>query len=281
MLLRISIIVAILAGLAVGGLNFVKVKEKITTLVQDRDEQKSAKETAMKERDDTKRKLASTENTLKQTQTELASTKDELSAATKRVQTVTAERDSTRKQLDDTRKERDDARAELASYQATELTPPQIIAMNKQYKSLQAENQFLARVASDRALKIRALTNELAIYKLGEDAVVVTLPADLKGKVLVTDPKWNFVVVNVGQEQGVLEHGQLLVNRNGRLVAKVIVRSVQKDRCVANIMPGWQLGEVMEGDLVIPANPEVKESTSPTASTTQPVSQLTVTAVHQ
>ena len=90
MLLRISIIVAILAGLAVGGLNFVKVKEKITTLVQDRDEQKSAKETAMKERDDTKRKLASTEKTLQQTQTELASTKDELSAATKRVQTVTA-----------------------------------------------------------------------------------------------------------------------------------------------------------------------------------------------
>ena len=32
MLLRISLIVAILAGLAVGGLNFVTVKEKITTL---------------------------------------------------------------------------------------------------------------------------------------------------------------------------------------------------------------------------------------------------------
>ena len=32
MLIRISLIVAILAGLAVGGLNFVKVKEKITTL---------------------------------------------------------------------------------------------------------------------------------------------------------------------------------------------------------------------------------------------------------
>ena len=32
MLIRISLIVAIVAGLAVGVLNFVKVKEKITTL---------------------------------------------------------------------------------------------------------------------------------------------------------------------------------------------------------------------------------------------------------
>src|SRR5215472_7334037 len=126
--------------------------------------------------------------------------------------------------------------------------------MNKTYKSLQAENQFLARLASERAQKIRALTNQLAVYQLGNE-FIVTLPADLKGKVLVTDPKWNFVVVNVGADQGVLEHGELLVNRSGKLVAKVIVRSVQKDRCVANIMPGWQLGEVMEGDLVIPAHP--------------------------
>jgi hypothetical protein len=72
----------------------------------------------------------------------------------------------------------------------------------------------------------------------------------------VTDPKWHFVVINVGEDQGVVEHGELLVNRDGKLVAKVIVSSVQKDRCVANIVSGWQLGEVFEGDLVIPAHPK-------------------------
>jgi hypothetical protein len=38
-------------------------------------------------------------------------------------------------------------------------------------------------------------------------------------------------------------------------VAKVIVRSIQKDRAIANVMPGWKLGEVLEGDQVIPAHP--------------------------
>ena len=48
----------------------------------------------------------------------------------------------------------------------------------------------------------------------------------------------------------------MLVNRNGKLVGKVVVRTVQKDRSIANVLPGWELGEVMEGDQVIPAYPE-------------------------
>jgi len=73
--------------------------------------------------------------------------------------------------------------------------------------------------------------------------------------VVVVDPKWDFVVLNIGTDQSVLEHGEMLVSRNGKLVAKVIVRTVDKDRCIANIMPGWRLGDVFEGDLVTPAHP--------------------------
>lgn len=93
----------------------------------------------------------------------------------------------------------------------------------------------------------------MAIYKTPD--FQVPLPPGLRGKVLVSDPKWNFVVINVGEDQGVLEQGELLVNRDGKLVAKVKVRTVQKDRSIANIIPGWQLGEVVEGDQVIPAHP--------------------------
>ena len=76
------------------------------------------------------------------------------------------------------------------------------------------------------------------------------LPADLKGKILVVDPKWDFVVLDIGEDQGVIPDGELLVSRDGKLVAKVVVRSVEKDRCIANIIPGWKLGDVIEGDEV-------------------------------
>jgi len=252
-MLRICLILAILAGLAVGTFNIVFVKEKIVTIETQREKERTDKETAQKDAADTHKELTKTQGQLKQTQEELASTKQErdeaqnkLAAETKRADTVTVERDKARK-------ERDDAQAELAAYKATDLKPEQIIAINKQYKDLQKafegaldENKTLGR-------KIVALSTELAIYKTPD--YQVPLPAGLRGKVLVTDPKWNFVIINVGQDQGVLEHGELLVNRNGKLVAKVKVRSVQKDRSIANVLPGWQLGEVMEGDQVIPAHP--------------------------
>ena len=133
------------------------------------------------------------------------------------------------------------------------MTPDQISAVNTQNKTLQktlagieAENKVLGR-------KVTGLQTELARYKDPEK--LVYLPATLKGKILVCDPKWNFVILNVGGDQGVLEYGELLVNRNGKLVAKIKVSSVQKDRCVANIVPGWQIGELIEGDQVIPAHP--------------------------
>ena len=153
-----------------------------------------------------------------------------------------------------TRQERDSAQADLAAYKATGLTPQEILGMNKEFKAVQdnlavseTENKILMQ-------KIRKVENG-AWPSIVDPNFFVTLPASLKGKVLVADPKWNFVVLNVGEDQGVLERGELLVNRNGRLVAKVVVRSVQKDRCIANVMPGWELGEVMEGDQVIPAHP--------------------------
>ena len=67
MLLRISLIVAILAGLAVGGLNFVKVKEKIVDLQTRLQQQTERADKAEKERDDTKRELTKTKTELTQT----------------------------------------------------------------------------------------------------------------------------------------------------------------------------------------------------------------------
>jgi hypothetical protein len=253
MLIRISLIVAIIAGLAVGALNFIKVKEKITTLQDNLKTQTDLKEKALadaaathKELNKTVAELKTTKQTLEVTTAEKAKAEADLATQTKRADKLTED-------LAKARKERDDSQAELAAYNATGLKPQDIVAINKQYKGLQ---DALAGAQDENKLlgqKIKKVENELALYKEPERFVV--LPAALKGKVLVMDPKWNFVILNVGEDQGVLEYGELLINRNGKLVAKVKVRSVQKDRCIANVMPGWQLGEVMEGDQVIPAHP--------------------------
>ena len=253
MLLRICLIVAILAGLAVGALNFVMVKDKITMVQKQREDEKTKKEAAQKDARETHTALTKTTAQLKQTETELAATKDERDKALADAADKTKRLDKTTQERDSARNERDAAQQELSAYKALGLKPEDIVKINNSFKGLnetieglQGENKLLDK-------KLTAALTELKLYR--DPTFVVPLPANLKGKVLVMDPKWNFVILNIGQDQGVLEHGELLVNRNGKLVAKVVVRSVQKDRCVANILPGWQLGDVIEGDQVIPAHP--------------------------
>ena len=253
MLIRISLIVAIIAGLAVGGLNFVKVKEKITTLQANLDTETKAHKEFEGKYTSTKSDLNKTTAALKQTKAELEATTAAKEKADADLAVQTKRADKLTDDLNKTRQERDTAQQDLAAFKATGVTPQQILGMTKEYKTLQdslsvadTENKVLAR-------KVLKLQTELDRYITPDKPVF--LPASLKGKVLVADPKWNFVVLDVGENQGILEHGELLVNRNGKLVAKVIVRSVQKDRSVANVLPGWALGEVMEGDLVIPAHP--------------------------
>jgi len=254
MLARICLIIAIVAALAVGALNFTKVKEKITQLQTDLASEKTARAAAETARDDNKKgwdkaeaELKTTKATLETTTAELTKSQAEASSQTKRADKLTED-------LTKTRAERDSAQSDLAAFNATGYKPDQIIAMGKQYKTMQDtlsgmqdENKLLGQ-------KIVKLDNELLQYRHPE--MDVQLPAGLKGKILVCDPKWNFAVINFGADQGVLDRGELLVNRDGKLVAKLRVSNVQKDRCIANVVPGWQLGEVMEGDSVIPAHPQ-------------------------
>jgi hypothetical protein len=254
MLSRIALIVAILAGLAVGGLNFVKVKERITTLQAERDKEKSDKEAAQKELASTKSTLKKTSDELAQTKATLKSTEEEKEKAVAEANTQKGRADKLTDDLAKTRKDRDDAQAELEAYRLTGLNPEQIVKQRNSFKSLEDalggakdENRLLGR-------RVEKLSTELKRYT--DPTVPVYLPSDLTGKVLIADPKWNFVVLNIGEDQRVKEYGELLVNRNGKLVAKVIVRSIQKDRSIANVMPGWQLTDIIEGDQVIPAHPQ-------------------------
>jgi hypothetical protein len=253
MLIRICLILAIVAALGAGVLNIVQVKDKITTLVSQRDDERGKKQQALSELSKTKTELTKAQSTLKQTTQELADTKSERDKA---VATATAQvkrADELSDKLAKTTQERDDSQNQLAAYKATGVTAEQV---GKLSRALKDSQEAVAIVNEEKVVLQRALTRTQARLSMYEGTnTFVTLRADLRGKILVVDPKWDFVVLNIGENQGVIPDGELLVSREGKLVAKVIVRSVEKNRCIANVMPGWKLGEVIEGDEVTPAHP--------------------------
>jgi HAMP domain-containing protein len=253
MLLRISLIVAILAGLGAGVVSYLEVTDNIPKLTQQRDTEKDGRVKAETE-------LASTQKTLKKTQTELAQTVQELTdtkgerdKAVAQAEAQTTRANELSDKLTKATKERDDAQNEVAAYKASGLTPDQVVKLNKNLKDAYAEIEVANGEKKILLQKVAKLQGELDRI-VGTNRYVLLRP-DLHGKVTAVDPKWDFVVVNVGEDQGVLNDGELLVSRQGKLVGKVIVRSVQKNHSVANLVPGWKLGEIIEGDEISPAHP--------------------------
>ena len=180
MLIRISLILAILLGLAVTGLNFSMVKEKITTLQTNLKTETDAHQKFETQYNQTRSDLEKTNAVLKATQETLKATQDEKEKAVADAAAQTKRADKLNDDLTKTRKERDDAQAELAAYKATGMSPQQAANANKEIKRLQTaiasmdvENKILAQ-------KLKKTENQLAIYI--SPGYQVPLPPGLKGK---------------------------------------------------------------------------------------------------
>jgi hypothetical protein len=251
MLLRICLIVAIIGGLAAGVLSFTKVQEIINTTRTQRDQWHSQFDTEHKTRLTAEANLKKTKADLESTQKQLATTKDQLNAANANIAELDKKNADLTADLEKTRADRDTAQQELEQWHLIPggLKPPQITGMIEELaKAKQARDTYMAenKVLNDKVVEL----NDRWKKYFGDSAPVI-LPVGLKGKVMAVDPKFDFVVLNIGKDQGVLERGEMMVNREGRLLGKIRIFSVQKDRCIANILPDWKRGDIMEGDEVI------------------------------
>jgi hypothetical protein len=251
MLIRISLIIAIVAGLAAAGLGFLKVREKLIATMTERDDEKAQKVKAQTELASTKKTLKKTEEDLATTKKTLATTRTQLANETKRAEELDKQKTDLTAQVATVKGERDAAQNKLLAWDLIQKTPEEIKTIIADLKTTRQERDFL--VATNKALtrdntRLNAKIDDL----IGVDRDPI-LPAGLKGKVVAVDPKYDFVVLDIGEKQGVLERGVLLVNRHGTLVAKVRVASVGPDRSVANVLPEWKNSnlEIMEGDQVL------------------------------
>ncbi|MFQ3168281.1 MAG: hypothetical protein ACI8QI_000824 [Limisphaerales bacterium] len=101
--------------------------------------------------------------------------------------------------------------------------------------------------------QIKKLGVELSRYT--GTSVKVTLPQNLHGTVTAVDTQFDFVVLDIGENQGVLEYGELLVSRGEKLIGKLRILDVKQNHSIANILPDWKQGEeIQKGDIVIVGN---------------------------
>lgn len=253
MLGKIGVIVALIGSLAVLGLSFV-IKPKLEQKLTELDNTKADLSRTTSDLESNKKQLADTKSSLEQTQTELTTTKGDLATAKGNEEKAVAranEAESKAKDLQTQIVSKDEKIAEVEKKLAEANAPivelqTKVSELTQQVSAIEGEKKQLADKVKEQEAEISDLKG------VGGDKVV--LPAGLKGKVLVIEKNWNFVVIDLGRKDGVLENGELTVYRNLKFVGKVKVTAVNTRLCVANILPGWMKLDIQEGDVVIPAS---------------------------
>ena len=155
--------------------------------------------------------------------------------------------------LERTERSLTDANSKLSRWNALGLEPEGVRQMQADLREAVANNNALLDENSLLNRRIVRIQSDLDRYTKGVQMVM--LPEELKGKVTAVDPKWDFVILDIGSENEVQEQGELLVSREGRLIARVRVNSVEPSYSIASVIPGWLTDgeEIIEGDTVMVA----------------------------
>jgi vacuolar-type H+-ATPase subunit I/STV1 len=243
------LILILAAGLGALAISQLVVGEKITTLsttlASTQDDLTKTQQSLAKSEGQAKKAIAekqSTQRELDEVKVDRDAKSARLDEQLKRANTLAANLEKTTGQLNDTT-------TELTAWNALGIPVDRIKQVLVDLDKAKAEKEGLVAENTVLGRKNRIMEAELMRYsgKSGD----VQMTAGIKGKVLAVDPKYEFVVLDIGENQGVIQNGKLLVSREGKLVAKVQVVRVEANRSVANILAGWKQSDVAEGDQVL------------------------------
>ena len=252
MLLKISLGLAILLGLATIFFTHTQVGGKIQNLTTELGDTKARLDTSEKNERNLRAETKALKGQVEVTTAALGEATNALVQAQAKVQEQQTRADRATTELNSVTAERNTAQQELSQWRLFEMTPEQI--RNNLSRLRQVERERDVFVAENQALNRRRtdLERRLERYEGGREPEI-ELPSTAKGSVVAVDPKYDFVILNFGGDKGLVPNAKLLINRDGKLIGQIKVTSVEPNRAIANILPEWKQDEVMEGDIVIPS----------------------------
>jgi hypothetical protein len=251
MLLRILLIVTILIGIGAIAVTHFVVRPHVQTIIDARNKNLQDFQNEQRAHGKTKTTLKNTETKLTQTEKTLDETKTQLTAVTTKATEQEKRANNLDQELGRTKQTLAGVQADLAAWTALGIPVNDVRALIADFKKLRSVNEAIEEEKKILATNLKKAEDKIKALTGGEDDPDPLLPAGLNGKVLVVDPKFDFVVLDIGANKGVEPRGVLMISRNSKLVAKVRVATVQSDRSIANIMPGWKIAPVKEGDQVL------------------------------
>lgn len=202
---------------------------------------------------DAQSETSKTKASLKTASDTLATTKKDLATAVADKEQAASQLASTTTDLEKAKKDLSDAQAQVTTLTTdkTTLTASMTDLQTKLDEALKNQTAGPAPVADDKTAQIeelktlntkltsdaQGLRDELAKYKTeAQNREHRMLVKGTEGRILAVNPAWNFVVLSLGDKQGVANNTELLVKRGNQLVGKIRVTSVEPSSSIADIV---------------------------------------------
>ncbi len=159
----------------------------------------------------------------------------------------------------DSRVEESEKRAKEAELRAQQ-EKAEIDELGSKLESEKAANEAATAKVESLLKEKQALEDNLAKLtgELGRIREVapsasraVSMRSGIRGKVVSVNRNWNFVVLNLGEKDGLVENGLLNVYRSGQPVGKVKIVSTEANTAVADVEAGSSQGGLQPGDDVL------------------------------
>ena len=252
---KFFLVLTLIAAGAAAGLGWVtyqKIGTLGTTLTNTKKELKTAQADATKAKLDLKDaqdQLAATKPQLDTANATIATNKTTIDGLNGQVTTLQAQADKDKSTIDDLNKKL----AALTPTNPNDHTAPinpfqaKIDEMQKQIDELKVTNDTLTKKAAEAESHATAL-------KIQMDQHTATLnKPGIEGMVMAVNPGYGFAVVSVGDRQGSVPNAELLVERDGKQIAKLKVTTVEPALSVADIIPDTLAKgqRILPGDKVI------------------------------
>ncbi len=187
-------------------------------------------------------KVTENEGRIAGAEAELVKTQTEKSDLLAKLQANEAQISGLQKKLDEAAKSPPTPNPGAPS--VTELQA-QLDETRKQLDSAEHEKAFI----NERAASVREDRPAVAVKR----ASVPTFRGTIRGTVLAVNNAYNFVVLNLGNRQGVEANAEMLVLRGGTTIGKIRISSVEPATAIGDIL-GNSLAhgvQVQPGDIVI------------------------------
>jgi len=246
---KICLVISILASLAGGyfGYQIIQQRDECQNQLT---ETKSKLTITAKNWDGTKKELETAQGQIKDLEGKLSEAKSQNSSLNTKVTELTTKLGDLDKSLNDSKQQLTSTMDRLTKMESDlgGKTPAQlkeaVAQTQKEVDRVISDKKKIEDDLSAQKAEVTRLNDRIERSKTGE------MPPGISGKVLKLNQAWNFVVLNVGNLDGVVENGILVVYRDKTFIGKVKVVSTEAHTCVADIIPEMTKAPVQEGDEV-------------------------------